>query len=388
MSLTQTLDACLKRGTDNGAIPGIVALVADRNGVIYEGASGVRAHGGNVPMTLDTFAWFASMTKAVTATAAMQLVEQGRLDLDAPAGKVLPELGKVQVRTGYDAAGKAILRAPKSPVTLRNLLTHTSGFGYEIFRADVDKELNDAGKPNVISGSSATMDRALVADPGTEWNYGIGLDWAGRMVEAASGLRLRDYMAKHIFGPLGMTDVTFQANAEQQARASAMHARLPDGSLVVIPFGIPPDAEHDMGGHALSGSLPHYLRFLRAILGNGVLDGNRILEAKTVATMSQNHIGALSMPAIKTHLVQLSNDCDFFPGIVCKWGLSFMINTQPIPGGRAAGSLAWAGLPNAYFWIDPASGLTAVLLTQILPFYDAKVVATLREFETAIYRQR
>ncbi|GAC1632004.1 MAG: serine hydrolase domain-containing protein [Nevskia sp.] len=388
MKLTSTLDACLKRGTDGGNIPGIVALVADRSGVIYEGASGVRAHGGSVPMTLDTFAWFASMTKAVTGAAAMQLVEQGRLDLDAPAAKVLPELAKVQVRSGWDAAGKAILRAPKGAITLRNLLTHTSGFAYEIFRADVDKELNDAGKPNVISGSAATMDRALVADPGSEWNYGIGIDWAGRMVEQVSGLRLRDYMARHLFAPLAMKDVGFAPSAEQQARASAMHARLPDGSLLVIPFGIPPDAEFDMGGHALQGSLPDYLRFTRAILGGGVLDGNRVLEAKTVATMSQNHIGALSVPPIKTHLAQLSNDCDFFPGIDCKWGLSFMINMQDIPGGRRAGSLAWAGLPNAYFWIDPAAGIAAVILTQILPFFDARVVTTLREFESAIYAAR
>lgn len=385
MSLSTALDALLKSGTDGGQIPGVVAVAADRNGVIYEGSAGVRAHGGDVPMTVDTFAWFASMTKAVTGAAAMQLVEQGKLDLDAPAAKICPELGKVQVRTGWDANGKAILRAPKGTITLRNLLTHTSGFAYEIFSADVDKELNDAGKPNIISGSSATMDRALIADPGTAWNYSIGIDWVGRMIEQVSGLRLRDYMARHIFAPLGMKDVTFEANAEQQSRASAMHARLPDGSLVVIPFGIPPDAEHDMGGHGLMGSLPHYLRFTRAILNGGILDGNRILAPTTVELMGQNHIGALSVPAMKTHLAQLSNDCDLHPGIDLKWGLSFIINQQPLPEGRAAGSLAWAGLPNAYFWIDPKSGITAALLTQILPFWDAKVCALRTQFERTIY---
>jgi len=388
MSLSNALDALLKSGTEAGEIPGVVAVAADRNGVFYEGSAGVRAHGGTVPMTVDTFAWFASMTKAVTGTAAMQLVEQGKLDLDAPAAKVLPELGKIQVRTGWAADGKAILRAPKSPITLRNLLTHTSGFAYEFFSPDVDKELTDAGKPNVISGSSATMDRALIADPGTAWNYSIGIDWAGRMVEQASGLKLRDYMAKHIFAPLGMKDVTFEANAEQQARASAMHARLPDGSLVVIPFGIPPDAEHDMGGHGLMGSLPQYLRFCRAILNGGILDGNRILAPTTVELMCQNHIGALSVPAMKTHMPTLSNDCDLHPGIDLKWGLSFIINQQQLPEGRAAGSLAWAGLPNAYFFIDRKSGITAALLTQILPFWDAKVVALYQKFERTIYDHR
>lgn len=385
MSLSNALDALLKSGTDKGEIPGVVATVADRNGVIYEGAAGVRAAGGNVPMTVDTFAWYASLTKGVTATAAMQLVEQGKLDLDAPAAKVVPELDKIQVRTGWDSNGKAILRAPKSTITLRNLLTHTSGFAYEFFSADTDKELNDAGTPNVISGSSATMQRALIADPGTAWNYSIGIDWVGRMVQQASGLRLRDYMAKHIFAPLAMNDVTFQANAEQQSRASAMHARLPDGSLVVIPFGLPPDAEFDMGGHGLSGKLPDYLRFCRAILNGGVLEGNRILAAATVDLMGQNHIGSLSVPAMKTCNPQLSNDCDLHPGIDLKWGLSFIINAQPTPEGRAAGTLAWAGLPNAYYWIDRKSGITAALSTQILPFWDAKVCALRNQFERAIY---
>lgn len=388
MSLSTALDALLKKGTEGGEIPGVVAVAADRSGVIYEGASGVRAHGGTTPMTLDTFACFASMTKAITGAAAMQLVEQGRLDLDAPAAKVLPELGKIQVRTGWAADGKAILRAPRSPVTLRNLLTHTSGFAYEIFNADVDKELTDAGKPNVFSGSSATMDRALIADPGTAWNYGIGIDWVGRMVEQVSGQKLRDYMGQHIFAPLGMKDVTFEASAEQQSRASAMHARLPDGSLVVIPFGLPTDAEHDMGGHGLMGSLPHYLRFTRAILNGGILDGNRILAPTTVELMGRNHIGALSVPKLKTHQPQLSNDCDLHPGIDLKWGLSFIINQQPLPEGRAAGSLAWAGLPNAYFFIDPKSGITAAFLTQILPFWDAKVVALYQKFERTLYDLR
>lgn len=388
MSLIPALDAVLQRATEDHSVPGLVAMVADRSGVIYEGAAGVRSHGGSTAMTLDTILWFASMTKAITASAAMQLVEQGRLDLDAPAGTVLPELGRVQVRTGWAADGTPLLRAPQAPITLRNLLTHTCGFAYEFFHADVDRELTAAGKSGVVSGTFATMDRALVADPGREWHYGIGLDWAGRMVEAVSGLRLRDYCARHLFEPLGMHDVSFALNAEQLSRASAMHARLPDGSLRTIPFGIPPNAEVDMGGHALSGRLPDYLRFLRAILNGGVLDGNRVLKADTVALMRQNHIGSLTIPPLKTHLPQLTNDFTPFPGMACQWGLSFLINPEPVPGGRAAGSLTWAGLPNAYFWIDPASGVTAVIAAQILPFYDAKVATALGEFEATLYRHR
>ncbi|WP_293374563.1 serine hydrolase [Nevskia sp.] len=385
MSLNQALDALLGSSTEKGAIPGVIATVADRNGVIYEGSAGVRATGGSTPMTMDTFVWFASMTKAVTAAAAMQLVEQGQLDLDAPAARVLPELASVQVRSGWDANGAAILRPPKGDVTLRNLLTHTSGFAYEIYNADTDRELAQAGKPNVISGSRATMDRALVRDPGTAWEYSIGIDWAGRMVEAASGLRLRDYMAKHIFAPLGMSDVTFQASAEQLARASAMHARLPDGSLITIPFGIPADADFDMGGHALAGQLPHYLRFCRAILNGGTLDGNRILAATTVELMGQNHIGDIEIGAFKTAMPQLSNDCHLHPGIDLKWGLSFILNVQATPEGRAPGTMAWAGLPNAYYWIDRKTGVTVVIATQIMPFWDAPVRAMCDRFERIVY---
>jgi len=387
MSLNNALDALLQSTVEKGDLPGVIATVADRDGVIYERACGMRAVGGSTPMSMDTFVWFASLSKAVTTTAAMQLVEQGKLDLDAPAAKLLPEIGKIQVRTGWNADGSPILRAPKSPVTLRNLLTHTSGFAYEFFNEGVIREQESTGTPNVVSGTHATMNRSLVRDPGTAWEYSIGIDWAGRMVEAASGLRLRDYFAKNIFAPLGMGDVTFQANEEQLSRAAAMHARLPDGSLTAIPFGIPPDAEVDMGGHALSGRVPDYLRFCRAILNGGVLDGNRILAATTVELMGMNHIGDISVPnQIKTFMPMLSNDCDLHPGVDLKWGLGFVLNVQATPEGRAPGTLAWAGLPNVYYWIDRKTGVTVVIATQIMPFWDAKVRAMCDEFERLVYR--
>ncbi len=387
MSLSTALDALLKSTIDNGDLPGVIAMVANRDGVIYEAAHGMRAVGGSVPMSLDTFVWFASLSKAVTTTAALQLVERGKLDLDAPAAQVLPEIGRIPVRTGWNVDGSPMLRAPKTPVTLRNLLTHTSGFAYEFFNAGVIREQESTGTPNVVSGTHATMNRALVRDPGTAWEYSIGIDWAGRMVEAASGLRLRDYFAEHIFGPLGMGDVTFQANEEQLSRAAAMHARLPDGSLAAIPFGIPPDVEVDMGGHALSGRVPHYLRFCRAILNGGVLDGHRILAATTVELMGLNHIGELSLPnRMKATMPTLSNDCHLHPGVDLKWGLGFVLNVQATPEGRSPGTLAWAGLPNTYYWIDRKSGITVVIATQILPFWDAKVRAMCDEFERQVYR--
>ncbi len=387
MSLKTSVDGLIGRAVSAGDVPGVVCTVADRSGVTYEGAAGERSLGSGVAMTSDTVAWLASMTKAVTATAAMQLVERGKLSLDEPAGKVCPHLGRVQVVEGFDGSGKPKLRPAKGTVTLRNLLTHTSGLAYEIWNPDAARELESRGAGNVLTGMQATLDRPLLRDPGTCWEYSPGIDWAGRMVEEASGQRLGDFLRANLFEPLGMTSVTFRLTPKHRERLAGMHARTPDGGLVNYPFEIDQSAPLDMGGHALYGELPHYLRFTRMILGGGVLDGVRVLEEKTVAAMSQNQMGAISVTPLPTAL-PYSNATDVHPGIECKWGLSFLINTKKTPEGREAGSLSWAGLANSYYWIDAKSGVTAALLTQILPFYDGKVVSLLADFERAVYANR
>ena len=385
MSLQNKLDASLARATTAGDVPGVVACVADSSGVIYQGASGVRSLGQPAAMTVDTVTWYASMSKAVTAAAAMQLVERGRLSLDEPAGKVCPHLAKPQVLEGFDAQGKPRLRPARGTVTLRNLLTHSSGLSYEIWNADMARELEGRGAGIILSGTQATLDRPLLWDPDTRWDYGPGIDWAGRMVEEVSGERLGDFMRKNLFEPLSMNGTGFRIRPEQRSRLAGVHARLPDGTLVPYPFEIDQNATLDMGGHALYGPLLDYLRFTRMILGGGVLDGVRVLEASTVAAMSQNQMGPLDVTPLPA-APPFSNAVDFYPGNPCKWGLSFMINTKQTPQGRSAGSLSWAGLANSYYWIDPVKQITGVLSTQILPFYDAKVVALFNEMETAVYQ--
>jgi CubicO group peptidase (beta-lactamase class C family) len=288
---------------------------------------------------------------------------------------------------GFDAAGKPKLRPAKGTVTLRNLLTHTSGFGYEIWRQDAARELESRGAGNVLTGTQATLDRPLLHDPDSCWEYSPGIDWAGRMVEEVSGQRLGEFMRDNLFEPLGMNDTTFRLTPEHRTRLAGVHARTPDGGLVPYPFEIPQDAPLDMGGHGLYGVLPDYLRFTRTILGGGALDGVRVLEAKTVAAMSQNQMGALDVTPLPA-APPFSNAADLCPGIPCKWGLSFLINTRETPQGRAAGSLAWAGLANSYYWIDPVKRVTGALLTQILPFADAKVVALFADMERAVYGSR
>lgn len=379
------MDETLKRAVEAGAVPGVVAAAASDKAPIYEGAFGKRDISGSTAMTFDTVFWIASMTKAITSTAAMQLVEQGKLTLDGPISRVLPELGDPQVLEGFDAQGKPRLRPAKRPITLRHLLTHTAGFGYDIWNADLGRYMELNGIPGIISCSNAALKLPLVFDPGDRWHYGINIDFVGKAVEALSGESLEDYFRAHIFDPLGMKDTGFVLGPSQRQRLAAMHVRGADGSLTPAPFEIPQQPEFFMGGGGLYGTAADYLRFQMMLLNGGALDGARILKPETLAMMAQNQIGDLEVELLKTAIPQSSNDAKFFPGMVEKWGLGFTINTEPGPAGRSPGSLAWAGLGNTYFWVDPARKLAGVILMQILPFADRNALDLYADFERAIY---
>jgi CubicO group peptidase (beta-lactamase class C family) len=382
----KSLDSTFGQAVQSKKIPGVVATAATDKGVIYEGAFGQREIGKPAPMTLDTVVWIASMTKAITATAVMQQVERGKLSLEQPASAVVPELGAAKVLEGFDAAGKPRLRAPKRPITLRHLLTHTAGFSYEIWSPAIAQFQQVTGTPGITTCMNAALRTPLLFDPGERWDYGINIDWAGKMVEAVSGQRLDRYFKDNITGPLGMKDTAFKLGDSQRARLSAMHQRGPDGTLAPIEFGIPQDPEFHMGGGGLYGTAGDYLRFCRMILGGGTLDGAQVLQKGTVDLMGQNHIGPIEVAVLKTAMPPLSNDVELFPGMSKKWGLSFLINTQPASTGRSANSLAWAGLANTYFWIDRTKRVCGVFLSQLLPFYDETAIGLFGAFETAVYR--
>jgi methyl acetate hydrolase len=386
MPTIKTIDTTLSEAVERRAVPGVVAMAAADRGVIYEGAFGRRDLATNAAMTPDTVVWIASMTKAITATAVMQLVERGKLALDGPAATVVPELGAAKVLEGFDAAGQPRLRAPKRPITLRHLLTHTAGYGYEIFNAAVAQYQTATGTPGITTCTNAALTTPLLFDPGDRWEYGINIDWAGKMVEAVSGQRLDRYFEQNIFGPLGMRDTSFKLSPSQQSRLASVHQRGADGTLAPIEFGLPQEPEFLMGGGGLYSTAGDYLRFAQMIMRDGALDGAAVLRPETVAQMAQNHIGPLEVGPVKSAMPELSNDVELFPGISTKWGLSFVINTQPLPTGRSAGSLAWAGLANTYFWIDRTKRVSGVFLSQVLPFYDAAVVDLVVKFETEIYR--
>jgi CubicO group peptidase (beta-lactamase class C family) len=370
---------------DRGDVPGVVAMAATRDGVFYQGAIGRRTLAEGAPMSTDTVFWIASMTKAITSAAAMQLIEQGKLALDHQISDVLPELSAPQVLEGFDPSGEPKLRPAKRPITLRHLLTHSAGLVYEIWNAEMGRYMETKAIPGIISCQNAALSLPLVFDPGEKWDYGINIDWVGKAVERVSGQVLGDYLTEHLFEPIGMKDTAFKLTQERRARLAGMHARSPDGTLAPIEFEVPQEPEFQMGGGGLYGTASDYLIFEGIFLNEGRANGLPVLKPETVRLMATNAIGDLNVQPLKTVAPNLSNDAEFFPGMVKKWGLGFMISTEPVPGGRSAGSLAWAGLGNTYFWIDPAKGIAGVILMQLLPFADPKALALFDQFEKAVY---
>jgi methyl acetate hydrolase len=379
------IDAVLASGVENGRISGVIAIAATSDGIIYEGTAGVRDVSSNTKMTVDTIVQIFSMTKAITSVAVMQLVDQGEIELDQPVSGYLPRLAGVEVFERFDADAEPILRASKSPVTIRQLLTHTSGYVYEIWNKDAARYVASGNAASIFDGGDDFIDMPLFFDPGTKWEYGIGTDILGVLIEVISGQSLDDYFREHIFTPLGMADTYFILPEEKLLRLATAYAKSNQGELTPIPYSRP-SGDFFSGGGGLSSTAGDYVRFLRAILNGGELDGVRLLTAASVDLMAQNHIGDLeAADSVVSLAPKLSNDFDFMPDSVDKFGLGFLINTDPVPGGRSAGSLAWAGLYNSYYWIDREKDICGVLITQILPFYDADVLALLNEFETAVY---
>jgi methyl acetate hydrolase len=376
----------LDRAIESGTIVGATAFVGNRAGTISSHAVGLADPATGAPMKPDTIFQIASMTKAITSVAAMRLVEEGRLSLDAPIETVLPDLASPQVVAGFDDAGNATLRPATKSITLRHLLTHTSGLGYAFMSADMLRAYGPAGPP--APGSIASITSPLLFDPGKRWEYGVSTDWVGRAVEAASGQSLGSYMAETILTPLGMDDTGFTLSDAQMARRAAMLSRSDDGAFTPFPVEMNggPDAEFDSGGGGLMSSGPDYLHFIRMILNDGSLDGVTILKPETVAEMRRNQIGPLRAGKMDTVMPMFSHPYDGFPDMHTGWGLGFLINPEQGPNGRAAGSLAWAGIANSFYWIDPASDIAGVLMMQFLPFGDPDALALYAAFERAVYQ--
>ena len=376
------LDTSLRGAVECKDVPGVVALITDRERVLYQGAFGVADVATGRPLTTDAIFRIASMTKPVTSVALMQLVEQGRLSLDDPAEKYLPELAELKVFESFDpATGAYKVRPASRPATVRHFLTHTSGLGYPFTSATLRDFKPRAGETYPFGGP-------LLFDPGERWHYGTSTDVAGRLVEVISGQKLEDYFREHIFAPLKMNDTSYNVPEAKEPRLVAQQQRAGEHMDGAIELQKPQPGltiAAPVGGGGLASTADDYGRFMRMLLNGGELDGVRVLKAETVALMGQNHIGAISVPALKSALPR-SADFTFVADGRDKWGLGFLITVDQIPGKRSPGSLSWGGINNTFFWIDPARGIGGVIMMQYLPFADAKALAVYDAFERGAYQ--
>ena len=384
-TITRTgVDQVLERAVADGAVPQVVAIAADRDGIIYEGGAGPRVAGEDAPATVDTHFRVMSMTKMVATTVALQLKEQGKLDPDAPVERYCPEFAEVQVLDGFDG-DEPRLRAPSTQATVKHLVTHTTGLGYWFFSPELVRWEATTGTPNVLSGQNAIFNAPMLIDPGTRFEYGINIDWLGRVIDAASGMKLDEAVARVVTGPLGMNETAFVMSDAQRANSVPVHLQGEDGVWAASDIDLVQRPEYWAGGHGLFSTPRDYLKFQRMLLGNGTSpDGVKILEPATVDAAFTNQIGDIDFPAeLKT--ADPTATCDFIAGPGFKWGYGLLLNTGDAPGARRARTGAWAGLLNTHFWIDRTSGVTAAIYSQTLPFATLPALQMLQEFEGALY---
>ncbi|WP_436326913.1 serine hydrolase domain-containing protein [Brevibacterium sp. FAM 27836] len=369
---------------ESGGVPGVVAGVTTDKETISLTSAGVRSLDDPQPMTTDSVFMIFSTTKALTGTVALQLMESGELDLDAPAREYAPGLADVQVIEGFDVDGSPILRAPASEPTTKQLLLHTAGFGYDFFNEKYERLAREQGQPSIVTSTRQALQTPLLFDPGTQWEYGSNMDWAGQVIEGITGTTLGQAMQTRVLDPLGMTDSSFRPSASMRQRQATMHQRT-DGQLAATDFMLP-EPEVEMGGHGLFSTVDDYLTFIRMWLNDGQADdGTVVLRPETVDLATKNHLGDLKVKMLPGVIPSLSNDAEFFPGMPKSWGYTFMINEEDAPTGRPAGAVAWAGLPNLFYWIDRKNNIGGYWATQIFPFADPASVGGYLEMETAVY---
>lgn len=370
---TLRLDTVLREGRARRKIPAVAAAVADANGIVYAGAFGIRDAASSKPVQNDSIFQIASMTKAITTAAAMQLVERGKLSIDDPMAKHLPQFASLQVLTGFDASGKPELRPAEKPVLLRHLLTHTSGFAYDIWDQKL-LQFNKGPRPAIPP---------LMREPGEAWEYGTSIDWVGRIVEKVSGENLEAYFQKNLLGPLGMRDTSYLLPDAKFPRLVSTWTRAAAGAeLKENPYAPPKPLTSFNGGGGLYSTPTDYVKFMQVFLRGGMKD---VLSKKSVEAMSTNQTGNLAAGRLQAARSTVSANVDFHPGFDDRFTFGFLMNPQPYARGRSAGSLAWAGFYNTFYWIDPKRSLCAAIMMQFLPFCDPAAMGLLREFEQAVY---
>ncbi|WP_300056012.1 serine hydrolase [uncultured Roseobacter sp.] len=366
------IDSILDQGVTEGAVPFVLAMHGDAEGIRYVGKAG--------DVSEDTVFRIFSMTKAIGSLAAMILVDRGKLSLDTPVAEVLPAWNDVKVLDGYEG-DKPILRVPKTVATVRHLATHTSGMEYEFWNSDVPDFMEKTGHPSILSGLTSSLNYPLTTDPGTRWGYGPNTDWLGQVVEAVDGRRIDAFCTEEIFEPLGMTSTAFEPDGLED-RLASVAIRGEDGAFGPMEIAPPPQPEVYGMGHALYSTAGDYMRFLRMILNKGTLDGARLLSEDAVATMLADQMQGLAFEKMNsisplTADVELEGDPTH--------SVMAVLHRADVPGKRSAGTNSWAGVLNTHYWVDPKKNVAAVIMTQTLPFVEPPFLALYDAFERAVY---
>lgn len=377
------LDDLIRAAVAREDMPFAVAMIGNSRGTVWSASAGRSSPGREA--SADTVFRVFSMTKAIGGLAAMLLVERGKLSLDTEVESILPEFSELRLIESFGPNGP-VLRKPARRATVRHLATHTSGFSYEFWNALVPQYQQASGSPSILAGTKASMFYPLTFEPGERWDYGIGIDWLGLVVQAVDGRRIDQFCREEILQPLAMHDTAFEPDPAWLDRLAAVKIRGEDGRFADFEIAPPPNPEVYGMGHALYATAGDYLRFLRMVLNRGTLDGCRLLSESSVATMLCNHIGTLQVAPLKSTAPPLSADVDLLPGTRKTHGITFMRFEEGAPGMRGPGSHGWAGVLNTHYWIDPARDIAAVLMTQSLPFGEPRFMATYEAFERAAYR--
>jgi methyl acetate hydrolase len=378
------LNKVIETEVAEGHVPFLVGMTANRDGITWNGATGARSAGQ--PATVDTVLRIFSMTKAVGATAAMILVDRGKLSLDTTVEGILPEFRELKLLEGFGPDGP-LLRTPRNKATIRNLATHTSGLAYEFWNADVSRYLEVTKSPSYLTGLLRSLNYPLMFEPGSRWDYGVGIDWLGRVIEKVDGRRIDRFCIEEIFEPLGMLDTRFEVDEKMAARLASVYMRGGDGGFSEFALAPPSNPEVYGMGHSLYSTAPDYTRLLRMYLNRGELDGVRIMSSEKLDTMLENHIGQLPIPHLTTLSPTITADAEFFPGRRKSHSILAMRMEEDVPGMRSAGTQFWAGVCNTHFWLDMNKNITGVIMTQSLPFVEAPFLKTYENFEKAAYRQ-
>ena len=385
MNPFSNMTSCIDEAVSEGVVPGAVTAVISPHSTLSLHCSGLRSTVNSQRMTADTIFQIASMTKPITAMACMQAVERGLLELDQPAKEIIPWLGEVKVLDGFQNS-QPIFTEPLKPVTLRNLLTHTSGFTYDIWNTGTSRWKEYSQTPATGSGKLASLHQPLAFEPGSKWEYGIGIDWAGQLLETVAKKSLGQWMRDEIFIPLEMNDTSYVCTSDMEERKAHTHILKDEVWSALVPTKPKSKPEFESGGGGLFSTVTDYAKFLQVILNDGCSNGVRFVSAQTLTRMVSNQMGSLQVSPTVSLNHNVSADFEFMPGVPKSWGLSFQINEEAVAGGRHGGSLSWAGLCNTHFWIDKESGIAALLMTQTLPFMIERVANLLEEFEKAVYK--